>query len=126
MRIIKDAAHVYSHRLTLIFNNYIRNGKFPDTLKYTDITQVFKKVDTTDKSNYRPISILPNFSKIFEKIIYNQVNSYTAQDMKFSIKDFFSKYGQIRRELQIWSHLLKKSLMEIFIFCAVIVKFQIV
>ena len=120
MRIIKDAAHVYSHRLTLIFNNYIRNGKFPDTLKYTDITQVFKKVDTTDKSNYRPISILPNFSKIFEKIIYNQVNSYTAQDMKFSIKDFFSKYGQIRRELQIWSHLLKKSLMENFIFCAVI------
>ena len=120
MRIIKDAAHVYSHRLTLIFNNYIRNGKFPDTLKYTDITQVFKKVDTTDESNYRPISILPNFSKIFEKIIYNQVNSYTAQDMKFSIKDFFSKYGQIRRELQIWSHLLKKSLMENFIFCAVI------
>ena len=120
MRIIKDAAHVYSHRLTLIFNNYIRNGKFPDTLKYTDITQVFKKVDTTDKSNYRPISILSNFSKIFEKLIYNQVNSYTAQDMKFSIKDFFSKYGQIRRELQIWSHLLKKSLMENFIFCAVI------
>ena len=97
MRIIEDAAHVYSHRLTLIFNNYIRNGKFPDTLKYTDITQVFKKVDTTDKSNYRPRSILSNFSKIFEKLIYNQVNSYTAQDMKFSIKDFFSKYGQIRR-----------------------------
>ena len=125
MRIIKDAAHVYSHRLTLIFNNYIRNGKFPDTLKYTDITQVFKKVDTTDKSNYRPRSILSNFSKIFEKLIYNQVNSYTAQAMKFSIKDFFSKYGQSRRELQIWSHLLKKSLMENFIFCAVILCFII-
>ena len=39
--------------------------------------------------------------------------------MKFSIKDFFSKCDQIRRKLQIWSHLLKKSLMEIFIFCAV-------
>ena len=40
--------------------------------------------------------------------------------MKFSIKDFFSKYDQIRRKLRIWSHLLKKSLMENFFFCAVI------
>ena len=39
--------------------------------------------------------------------------------MKFSIKDFFSKCDQIRRKLRIWSHLLKKSLMENFIFCAV-------
>ena len=38
--------------------------------------------------------------------------SNTAQKMKFSIKDFFSKYGQIRRILRIWSHLRKKSLME--------------
>ena len=38
--------------------------------------------------------------------------------MTFSIKDFFSKYDQIRRKLRIWSHLLKKSLMENFIFVA--------
>ena len=43
----------------------------------------------------------------------------TAQKMKLSIKDFFSKCDQIRSVLQIWSHLLKKSLMENFIFCAV-------
>ena len=36
--------------------------------------------------------------------------------MKFSINDFFSKYDQIRRKLRIWSHLLKKSLMENFFF----------
>ena len=39
--------------------------------------------------------------------------------MKFSIKDFFSKRDQIRSKLRIWSHLLEKSLMEAFIFCAV-------
>ena len=38
--------------------------------------------------------------------------------MKFSVKDFFGKCDQIRRFLRIWSHLLKKSLMENFIFCA--------
>ena len=43
----------------------------------------------------------------------------TAQKMTFSIKDFFSKCDQIRGFLGIWSYLLKKSLMENFIFCAV-------
>ena len=40
--------------------------------------------------------------------------------MNFSIRDFFSKCEQIRRKLRIWSHLLKKSLMENFIFCEVL------
>ena len=40
--------------------------------------------------------------------------------MKFSIKDFFSNCDQTHRKLRIWSHLLKKFLMENFIFCAVI------
>ena len=46
--------------------------------------------------------------------IFNASN--IRQRMKFSIKDFFSKYDQIRN-LRIWSHLLKKSLMENFLFC---------
>ena len=44
---------------------------------------------------------------------------YTAQKMKFSIKNFFSEFDQICRKLRIWLHLLKKSLMENF-FCAVL------
>ena len=43
----------------------------------------------------------------------------TAQKIKFSSEDFFSKCDQIRSKLRIWSHLLKKSLMENFIFCVV-------
>ena len=43
----------------------------------------------------------------------------TQQKVKFSIKDFLSKSDQIRNRLQIWSHLLKKTLIENFIFCAV-------
>ena len=41
---------------------------------------------------------------------------YTAQRMKFSIKDFFNKWNQIRSKLRIWSHLLTKSFMENVIF----------
>ena len=45
------------------------------------------------------------------------LDTFTAQKIKFSVKDFFSKYDHIRRKLRIWSHLLKKTLMENFIFC---------
>ena len=51
--------------------------------------------------------------------VYVPIMTDTAQKMKFSIKDFFSKFDQIRRKLRIWSHLLNKSWMENFIFCAV-------
>ena len=44
---------------------------------------------------------------------------YTAQKIKFSIKDFLSKSNQIYSFLRIWSHLMKKPLMENLIFCAV-------
>ena len=52
---------------------------------------------------------------------YGVIISVTAQKMKFSMKDFFSKCHEIRRKLPIWSHLLKKSLMENFLFCAVFI-----
>ena len=64
--------------------------------------------------------------KKLNDVVNNQVaktqNStrYTAQKMKFSIKDLFSECDQIRRKLRFWSHLLKKSLIENFILCAVI------
>ena len=48
-----------------------------------------------------------------------QTQNHTAQTMKFSIKNFLSKWDQILSFLPIWSHLLKKSLSEILIFCAV-------
>ena len=54
------------------------------------------------------------------KEIKGWYRSYSAEKMKFSIKDFSSKCDQIRRKLEIWSHLLDKSLMENLIFCTVL------
>ena len=65
--------------------------------------------------------ILPA-SSATQRCIQNHVKHLifnTAQKMKFSIKDFFSKCDQIRRFLRIWSHLLEKSLIESFIFYVV-------
>ena len=68
--------------------------------------------------------MLPNQNKQdkfcpFSKITI-KVKGDTAQKMKFSITDFFSKCDKIRSFLRIWSHSRKKSLMENFIFCAVL------
>ena len=56
-----NSVHTYSHALMKIFNNCIKSGTFRDVMRCTVITLVFKKVDTTDKSNYRLISTLFNF-----------------------------------------------------------------
>ena len=67
-------------------------------------------------------SILPCVKKNLKCILifsHTMFSNITAQKMKFPINDFFSKCDQIRSFLRIWSHLMKKSLMEHFIFCAV-------
>ena len=55
----------------------------------------------------------------------NARRSITSQKMKFFFKDFFKKWAQVRRKLQIWSHLLRKSLMENFIFLYSVRNFQL-
>ena len=56
------------------------------------------------------------------KFFLHRIELPLHKKLKFSIKYFFNKCDQIRRKLRIWSHLLKKSLMESFIFCAVYLK----
>ena len=47
-------------------------------LKYANVAPVFKKDDSTNKKNYRPISILPSISKIYERILFQQISSYVS------------------------------------------------
>ena len=62
--------------LTVCVNYALINGKFPITLKNANVTPVHKKDDPTDKTNFRPISVLPLLSKVFERVIYNQLGKY--------------------------------------------------
>ena len=71
-------------------------------------------------NGFKPLNIFAK-SFILDVCLSSKCASNTAQKLKFSITDFFSKYDQIRRKLRICSHLLKKSVLENFIFCAVYV-----
>ena len=62
--------------LSIIINQTLNTGIFPDTLKVAKVRPLYKKGDDRSFSNYRPISLLPSFSKIFEKVIYQQTYSY--------------------------------------------------
>ena len=57
-------------------NFCIENSIFPSELKVADVTPAFKKKSKTSKDNHRPISILPNISKIYERCLYNQMQTY--------------------------------------------------
>ena len=64
------------HHFTFFFNLCIKNAVFPKNLKIAIITPLFKGGNRDMFSNYRPISLLPIFSKILEKILYEELISY--------------------------------------------------
>ena len=75
-KVIKDNIDIFTPILLEEFNKSLALAVFPSSIKLANIIQLFKKVDRTDKSNYRPISILPNLSKVFEKCICYQVSVF--------------------------------------------------
>ena len=93
VKIMVNSVHIYSQVLTNIFNDCVKSGNFPDILKYADITPVFKKGDTTGKTNYRPISTLFNFSKVFEKMIYAQISSFMEPKLSKYPAGFHGKHN---------------------------------
>ena len=68
IKIIKDNSDIFS-RFQANFNNAVKTSTFPEQLEYADVKPIFEKDSLTDKKNYRPISILPNVSKIYERCI---------------------------------------------------------
>lgn len=73
---LKRVAPLISSPLAIIINKSLETGKFPNSMKIARIIPIPKPGDPSDINNYRPISILPIFSKIFEKVVHSQVYTY--------------------------------------------------
>ena len=74
--IIIDAYDSLKIILFHFFKISIQQGIFPDSLEIAKVTPMFKSSDKNNVSNYRPISILPVFSKVLERIMYNRVYNH--------------------------------------------------
>jgi hypothetical protein len=89
VRILKGIAPSILKAITLIINQSLITGIFPDKLKIARVIPLFKKGTATDMNNYRPISLLTATSKVFEKVAFTQLYSY------FQMNNLFhgSQYG---------------------------------
>ena len=75
-RLLKDSAYVLTPYLKLIFNLSLSEGIFPNDWKIAKVAPVHKSGQKDGCGNYRPISVLSLVSKLFEKLVYEQVNNY--------------------------------------------------
>ena len=75
-KVIKKNEDIFANFLTDHFNYSIANGEFLDELKHADVIPVHKKNEKCNKTYYRPMSILTNISKIYEKLLSDQLSKY--------------------------------------------------
>ena len=77
-KMLKISSEATANILKKLLNDFLETGTFPDSLKLAGITPVFKKKDPLNKTNYRPVSVLPIVSKLFEKIMQKQINGFIS------------------------------------------------
>ena len=92
-KIIKSAKNSLIQPLMLIINQMLMTGEFPSDLKISRVKPLFKSGDASLFSNYRPISLLPSFSKIFQYIIFKQLYTYMNDNKLFSIEQYGFRTG---------------------------------
>ena len=96
---LKTSAMVTAETLQQLFNQSLITGEFPSNLKTADVTSVIKKNNPLSEKNYRPVSALPIISKVFEKLMQNQINlhinSFLSPYLCGYRKDFNSQHALI-------------------------------
>ena len=88
VNVVKHVFDIIESPMRHIVSISLKSGNFPDKMKIACVTPIFKKGDKSNVSNYRPISVLPCFSKILERIMYNRLYSYLTQNNLLYDKQF--------------------------------------
>ncbi len=76
MKLVKQISVGISKPLTYICNLSFRTGTFPRNMKIAKVMPLFKSGDSHNFTNYRPVSLLPQFSKILEKLFNNRLDAF--------------------------------------------------
>ena len=91
--VVKKCFNELCEPLKYVINLYIETGVFPDKLKIARVSPVYKAGNIGGLTNHRPISDLPCFSKILERIMHNPLFSYVSQEQILYLKQFVFHSG---------------------------------
>jgi len=92
--------------LTFICNKILITGVFPERMKFSEVKPLYKKGNTMDLSNYRPISLVTSFTNIFEKIIYDRLYCYLINN-NILVKEQFGFREKLSTETATYAFLHK-------------------
>ena len=114
IKVIKKSAIIICPILEATFNHLMENGVFPDKLKLGKITPIYKKDNKEFLENYRPVSTLPIFGKIFEKVIYCRLYNYfisqnILHDKQFGFRKSHSTSHALNFSVNHIQHSLKQN-----------------
>ena len=93
--LLKTHAKIFCEPLKLVINNSFAEGKFPDLLKIANVCSIYKKGDRNKCKNYRPISLLSNLSKLFERAMHTRLYNFLSSnkslyDLQFGFRQKYS------------------------------------
>ena len=122
IRIVKKVSHIIAPTLSMYYNILMKDGIFPEVLKIGKITPIYKKGNPEDIGNYRPVSTLPIFGKLFEKVIYSRVYSFAQSQgiinpNQFGFRKSHSTSHAVNHSVKIIEDALKaqKHILGIFV-----------
>lgn len=86
--VMKGVKEMVAYPLTVVFNMCLDEGIFPELLKISKVTPIFKKGNKLDPANYRPVSLVPIIAKVFEHLLFQQVYTYFEVNKLFTRSQF--------------------------------------
>ena len=124
-QILKEFHKIFSVPLGEIFNMSLESGVFPKKIKITKVIPIFKKDDDQDCNNYRPISLLPNISKLFEKLIKTRLTKFLADNKCLFSRQFgFRNKHSTTHALIDLTETIRKALDDNEFACGVFLDFK--
>ena len=88
VNMLKSTVDMHLHFITKIINLSFEKNHFTDDLKLAEVSPVFKKDDDLDEENYRNVSVLSYVPKVFERIVYNEIDSFMKDKLSKLLTGF--------------------------------------
>ena len=125
MKLLKIIGYSVSPHLALLVNQSFQSGVFPDKLKIAKVISIFKKGNPELPSNYRPISLLPIFSKIFEKLMYKRLYRFLEiHKVLYSLQFGFQENHSIDHALVSLTEAVRSTLDNKKLGCGIFIDLQ--